>query len=156
MADSMGQRHKPEVPVSGRSRRPVVDPLLLFVLRRQVSVVQRLLLLVAARCRIATYRLPLHNSHPSIDAGDCPTTCFRGTADSDHQVLADGCWMSAVTSCEQELATLSSHALAPSSSTMVCAIRPEPSRKGSAFPTERKPCDVYNLKAGESATVTPN
>ena len=63
--------------------------------------------IAAARCRIATYRLPLHNSHPSIDAGDCPTTCFRGTADSDHQVLADGCCMSAVTSCEQELATQS-------------------------------------------------
>lgn len=48
MADLMGQRHKPEVPVSGRSRRPAVDPLLLFVLRQQVSVVQRLLLLMAA------------------------------------------------------------------------------------------------------------
>ena len=48
MADLMGQRHKPEVPVSGRSRRPAVDPLLLFVLRQQVSVVLRLLLLVAA------------------------------------------------------------------------------------------------------------
>ena len=51
-----GQRHKPEVPVRGRSRRPAFDPLQPFKPRRPATAEQRLLPINPAARRTALHQ----------------------------------------------------------------------------------------------------